>query len=438
MALGFKVDGDDKIDRVDRQLGKAQISAAGLLAGVAALNAAFYAFINRGVEAAVTMDMWRIATGKQVEELNKLQYGAARANVAAATISDAVKVIQRTRAEISLGNVDASSPWFMLGIDPREDPSKVLNNLRSAIRGMDPALARNFIQKMGFGDDLLYLLQQKQTLGSLFVRPEDIDRLTRLGGAWKALLFNVSIVATRFAAVFAEDLSRSADWLERVAIRLDRVVTWLNSGSTAAAVMRRALMALVVVMGLLLVALSGFVALLTVLKGLFIAIQLIPIVAALTAFLAVIALIVGSLAALVLLIQDFWTAVEGGQSLFDWNKGLVITIQNVERLARLMEKIRDAATSFPDWVKNTFTTQRGYGFGMMGEFLFGNPEGFGKRMATGGMRMPDVFTRPGDHTNNIEINIDGAQDPVQTGREVARSINREISDAMATAPIPTN
>lgn len=429
------MEGADALQQVDRGLGRAEVSALGLLAGVTAVNAAFFVMMNRAVDAAVGLDRWQRSTGLQVETLQRLQYGAARANVAASTIADGIKQIQKTRAEISLGNVDASSPWFLLGIDPRQDPLKVLEQLRVALSSMDPALARTMTSRMGFGEDMHYLLQQKQAFGSIFVNRDEIERLAQLGGAWRGFLFNVSNVATKFAASFADGLTKVVGWLERGVTVLDRFTRWLNSGTSGANAARGALLGLVGVLVLAMVALGGIVFLLGLLKAALIAVQLIPIVAALTAVVAVLALMAAGIAFLVLMIQDFWTAIEGGKSLFEWNDGLLLTIRNVEKLAHGIQVVIDTWRQLkgdPNF-RGAFIQEAvkaggsyGSGYGFVRDFVNWN---YRRRGGQGG---------GSQNSAEVNIHVNGAGDPAATGREVGRSVKREISDAFGTAPLATN
>lgn len=436
VALGFKVEGGDKLQQVDRNLGQAAVKATSLLVAITAVNAAFYVMMNRAIDSAVGLDRWQRATGRQVETLQRMQYGAEKANTAASTISEAILNIQKTRAEISLGNAEASQPWFLLGLDPRQDPFVVLEKLRTALKGMDPALQRDITHKMGFGEDLLYMLQQNQTVGRVFISQEEIDKLTKLGGAWRTFLFTASTAMNRFAASFAPSLAKVLGYLERIGVAFNNFTTWLNGTSLAADTLRTALFFIVAALGVAAVLLTGVVGLLGALKAVLIAIQLIPIVAALGAIVAVIGLMIGALVGLVLLIQDFWTQIEGGKSLFDWNENLLLSVRNVERLAKAMEWVIETASKMGAAVKRHLSNDRGYGFGGLGEAIFGNPAGYRDSLA----RPRNIAGGGGSTTNtaSVEINVNGAGDPVMVGRETGRTVGREISDAMGMAPLPTN
>lgn len=435
IALGFKVEGSDQVDKVDQKLNKAEISALGLLAGVTALNAAFYAFMQRGVQAAIGLDRFARSSNVALGALQRMQAAGARSNVAASAIAEGLRLIERTRAEISLGNVDASSPWFLLGVDPRQDPVKVVNDLREALARLDPVLQRTLATRMGFSDEFLYFLQQKKTIGSLFVSPQDVARLTALGGAWRAFSFDLSVVATKFASVFSEWLMRIVGNLEKAVKLLSRFVDWLNSSSLAAGAVRSVLYAVVLLLGLLGIGLTGVVSLLAVLKGLLIAIQLIPIVAFGTAVAAVLALMAGALIGIILLIQDFWTQVEGGKSLFDWNQNLILTVKNVDRLARSIRSLIDLW----DGLKSNSDFARIFSKSLNSEAaLYASGAGFVRDFANWNWRKGGGGGGSVTNHTSVEINVDGAQDPVATGREVGWSVRREVSDAMGAMPIPVN
>lgn len=425
VSLGFQIEGRQELETVDRNLGRAELSALALLAAVAAVNAAFLAMMNRAVDAAVGLDMFAKTTGESTQELQQWQAMAAKSNVSATAVTEAIKNIQHVRSEIALGNVDASSPWFLLGIDPRQDPIKVLGRLKDAIKDLDPAIARNLIGRMGFGDDILYLLKQNKSLGSLFVNDRDRDRLTSLGGAWKNFLFNLTTSATSFSATFASGLERIVEFLNRGVMLLDRFVGWLNSGTSAANTMKTGLIGLVALVGVLGVALAGIAAILGVIKAITLALELSPIGIALTAILLVVGGLALALAALILLIEDFWTQASGGKSRYDWNENLILSIRNVERLAKAFEWVIANQAKIKDWSLNfnPFIP----GAGAISGWLNGpsvKPQGFpGAR---------------GDTTVDVDIHVDGSQDPVTTGREVGKSVKREISDAFGAMALPTN
>lgn len=424
ISLGFKVDGAGALEKTDQNLTKAEVSALKLLAGVAALNAAFYLMMSRAVDAAVGLDKFQKLSGVGTNRLQQMQYQAAKTNVATASIAEGLKMIEKTRAEWSLGNADSASPWFMLGITPSQDPVKAVDQLREAFSRLDPAMARVMASRAGFSEDFLYFLRQPKGAGhAVIVSPEEIDRLTKLGGAWKGLLLNISNVATKFASTFAEGLSKVVGWLERGAELLERFVHWLESGSPVAHATRQALMALVVVLGAAGIALGLIVALLGALKVILLAIQLIPVVIALTALLAVLTGMALAIVYVGLALEDLWVAAEGGKSRFKW----------LDTTLKTMRLIIDSIKDF----KHMIATGDISG-GKNSRIIQFTPFGWGKNFIDWNWRRGGGAGNGANTNTKVDIHVDGARDPVATGREVGRHVGREISDAFGTAPIATN
>lgn len=414
IALGFDIKGAPEVEKTDQAVEKLNLSSLKLLAGVTALNAAFYAMIARGVEVGVTLQKFALTTGMSTTELQKWQLTAVRGNVAAKEMAQAIGVVQKARAAIAFGNAEAAAPWMLLGIDPRQDPFKVLEQLRQQVLKLDPAIARQKLSEMGFGEDMLFLMRQqnfgRSNMGrETIVNPEETQRLAALGGAWKEFLFILGQVGARFAAQFAEPLAAVLNQLTRGLTLVGKFVDWLDKGSAGANAFKYALLGILVVLGGLQVALP------LLMLGPF------------GAFLGAIMLIVVGLGGLILLIQDFWVACRGGKSLFDWNDGLLLTVKNVERLATAIE-----------WFISTY--QRAAGVikahpwtGNLGASILGAMPGLGGvgvlgRMAVGAMSGSST------QTNEINVTVPPASDPHTTGQAVGKAAAREISDAYGQMP----
>ncbi len=412
IALGFKIDGEQQVDKADTSVKNLEFNSLKLLAAVTALNAAFYTMIRTGVEVGSALQRFAVTTGLSGEELQRWQLSAARGNAAARTMAEAIGAIQKARAQIAFGNAEAAAPWMLLGIDPRQDPFKVLEQLRQQVLKLDPAIARQKLGEMGMGDDLLFLMRQPNFgRGNLDPRlnvsGDEADRLAKLGAAWKTLLFTAGQAAARFAAQFAEPLAAVLDRLTQMLVLVGRLADWLQRDSTGAVIFKDALIALVAVLG-----------------GLNVAFGLLLLGPA-GAFLGLVGLIVGALSGLVLLIQDFWVAVRGGKSAFDWNDGLLLTIKNVERLAGAIQSVLDLWRQLkgdPNF-RGAFAGEAskaalsyGSGYGFIRDFVKWN---WGDRGAGGG-----------NHEITTNVTVQGGPDPHATGRDVGRAASRQISDAL--------
>lgn len=418
IALGFDIKGSSDVDKTEQSVAKLELSSVKLLAVTTGLNAAFYAMIKTAVEAGVGLQRFALTTGLSIEQLQQLQFAASRGNVAASQMATAIGAIQKARAAIAFGNAEAAAPWMLLGIDPRQDPFKVLEQLRQQVLKLDPAIARQKLSEMGFSDDILFLLRQPGfgqggLARSLTVTDAEANRLAALGSSWRQLLFTLGQVGARFAAQFAEPLAAVLDRLSRGVLLLGRFVDWLDRGSAGAQAFK-----------------YGVLGLVTVLTGLNVALGLL-ILGPAGALVAVLGIMAAAVAGLVLLIQDFWTQVRGGKSAFDWNENLILTVRNVERLARAIEWFIDKWDAAAAKIRSGSAT-----FGWAAGILSGGGPGGGADLV-GRIMGAGAASTSVTQTNAITNNISGAGDPHAVGREVGRGISRQVTDAFGQMPLPS-
>lgn len=409
ISLGFDIKGAPDVENTDKSVQNLEKNSLRLLAGVTALNAAFYGMMAVAVEAGVVLQKFAVNTGLSSEELQRWQFRAEKANVAGRDVSSAIDAIQKARVSIAFGGSEALAPWALLGIDPRQNPFKVLEQLRVAVINLDPAIARFKLQEMGFGSDMLYFLKQigPDGLGkSLTVSPAEVEALANLSGQWRAFLFTLGNLATRFAAQFKDEFTVVLTFLSKGVELGGKFIDWLEKGGFWADSVKEGL--------------TGMVAAMTALAGILAVLMTGPF----GAFALAIGLIVGPLAAVVLLLQDFMVAAQGGKSALDWNDGLIFTIKNVERLAHAIEYVIDKW----DQLRAAFKSGAG---------------GVGFDILSAAATIPSYLAGHGGggvvtQTNNITQHINGAQSPSATGREVGRSTTRQISDAFKIMPVPAH
>ncbi len=418
ISLGFDIKGAPEVAKTEQSVAKLELSSVKLLAVTTGLNAAFYTMIRTAVDAGVALQRFALTTGLPVDQLQQFQLAAARGNVQASQLAIAIGAIQKARAQIAFGNAEAAAPWMLLGIDPRQDPFKVLEQLRQQVLKLDPAIARQKLGEMGFSEDVLFLLRQpgfgRGALDRrLTISDEESKRLAALGGAWKELLFLFGQAGARFASQFAEPLAAVLKQLSQGLLLIGRFVDWLDRGSAGATAFK-----------------YGVLALVTVLTGLNLALGLLILgpAGAIVALLGIMAALFGGL---VLLIQDFWVAARGGKSAFDWNDGLILTIKNVDRLARAIEWF------ITKWDAAAAKIRAGAGaFGWAADILGAATPG-GAGPLVGRIAGAIAGDTNANQTNHINVNVQGGNDPHNTGREVGRGAARQISDAFGQMPLPS-
>lgn len=418
IALGFQVKGKEDVDKADQSVQKLEFSSLKLLAGVTAVNAAFYAMITKAVEAGVSLQRFALTTGLSTDELQRWQLTAVRGNVAAGTMVQAIDAIQKARAALAFGDTEPSAPWMLLGLDPREDPIKVLQKLQEQIVRLDPAIAKNVLGRLGLSEDLYYLMRQpnfgKSSLAkNMIVSPEEVNNLAKLGSAWREFLFTFGQVMTRFASQFAEPLAAILKQFTQFLALGARFVDWLESGSKGAEYMMYALLGLLVVV-----------------TGLGIALGILAL-GPVGAFVGLLGIMAVALGGIVVLIQDFWVACEGGKSAFDWGDGLLLTVKNVEALSLAITVLIDT------WDRLVAAVKSGKGvldiLGDIGAAAGGNPSA----LVGAALMDKNSLTNQNIQTNHINVSVPAGSGAHETGREVGRGASRQISDAFGQMPLPS-
>lgn len=430
VALGFQVQGSQQLKQTSVDLQKAHGVAVGLLATVAALNAAFYAMIASGTKAAVVMGKFAVTTGLSSVELQRWQKEAATFNVNGDEIRDTLEGINKAQADIKLGQGNVA-PFQFFGLSVNQSAFDVLKKFAEVSRNMDAGIARTMASQLGISDNVFQFLRQsnldlERFNKNLFVTEAEQAKLVRLNRTWQDLVNALGSVKNKFAATFAEPLTRAAEILTVVVDKMGKFVDWLQQATPAATTVRWVLFGLVAALGAALIVLTALTAALSVLIAGFklAAIGILPFLAALAPVLIVVGLIVGAFAALILLIDDFEGAIAGKESLFDWNDGLLLTIKNVNRLADGIGRILEVGDKVGKalWFLDP-RELASFAGGKYGESL--------ARPSTG-----SAGSRSITQENNINVNIDGASNPAATGREVGKSVKQAVIDTSGQlAPI---
>lgn len=419
-VLGFKMDGVEKLDAVKK--GMTQVAGETVKGAVAvnALNVAFFAMIDTSIKAGQALQNFALSTGLSTQELQLWQHIAAVDGIEANELTAAVKALQQARAGFDLGTPQNVGVWQLLGVSPLQDPFKVITALRARLAAgqINPGVARNLLGQVGL-EGLLPLLRANNAefekwSQNFILTQRQTAALARLNSAWQNLRTSIVSVKTQFAASFAPALTAVAKGLAWLAEKIAIVVQWLNSASPVAIAVRWALIAIVAVLaalGVALVAVAAAAGLAAAAIGLLeaIAAPVIPVIAALSAIILVAA---GAIAGLILLVDDLWEAFTGGKSV----------------IAELGDKVFGP---FFQWIFDKWDMVIAKGKAAIA--FLKNPLGvFGTEATRAPVPGGSSSVR---QENNIDIKIDGAQDPRRTGREVASSVKEFVAQAAYQAPV---
>lgn len=419
-ALGFKIEGADKLDRVDRGMDSAARSATKATLGVTALTTAFLVMIDTSTRAAMALRNFALSTGLSTDELQLWQHAAQVNGISADALTDSIKSLQDARASFVLGEPKAIGAWQLLGVNPLQDPFKVLGDLRQKMLNVgDVGIARNLLSKVGLEAMLPLLRSTDQEFEkwnkNFIVTQRQVAQLSKLNAAWQNLKTSVIALKVQFAEIFTPALLHVASALQWVAEKGAVVLKWLHDGGFIANLVRWALegmaVALLALAGVMAIVVAALGALATALG----VITLLGWASGVSEAILLFTTLAAVIAGLVLLIDDMWHALSGGKSVLA-DLGNIIFGPLFTKLFEIwdaMENVRKKSSNKEQLVS---IAQRNM-----------NPVAGSVLAGYGG--------RTVNQENNVEIHVDGSQDPRATGRAVGSAVKAEISNAAYQLPV---
>lgn len=410
VSLGFKIVGADQMKEVMKSVDKTEASSRKLLIRVAALTAGFYAMVSSSMKAAVGLRNFNLTTGLSTEELQRWQQVALANGVAADTLTNAIMALQDTRSEFLQGNGESMGIWSMLGVDPRQDPFKVVESLRARIKsGFDVGLMRNLLGKVGMEGIMPVLRSPDKEFEvwnkTFLLTKQETDQLVKLNAEWQRLKLSLEKVKTQLSAIITPGLRGVTAGVQVLSQWLSQFNHWLEGSSRFAAILRGALQLLVPLL-LAVAASKAFV---------FAASPFGTWIAPLTRLLGIFGL-------LALAINDIWVSLSGGKAVTrdigEWLANLTLVRLTIEQIIEGFDRIVGAAK----WL--AATSVRGYGTNTpkITGSNFGNSLG----NTFGGKTTTQHF--------DVKIQVDGSKDPKAVGNEVGRVFKREYRNALNSGP----
>lgn len=159
-------------------------------------------------DAAAALAQFESETGASAQELQRWQAVAVQTNNSAESVSNAIKAITSNQEKIRLGQGNISG-YQLLGIDPRQDPFQILDQLRAKTAGLSQAMKKNVLGTLGVGADLIQILELsnekfKDLSGNAFIIPRGaIESMNKARGAMQlvgnAVKWLKSMIASQLA-----------------------------------------------------------------------------------------------------------------------------------------------------------------------------------------------------------------------------------------------
>ncbi len=145
--IGLKTD-EGKARSFDRTLGGVKLSMIAVATAAVAVTRSIRSITDEAFNAAAGFKQFESETGASIEGLQRWQSVAQATNNSAQAVLASVKAIAENQAAIRLGQGNISG-YQLIGIDPRQDPFEILEELREKTQGLSQAMKRNVLSQIG-------------------------------------------------------------------------------------------------------------------------------------------------------------------------------------------------------------------------------------------------------------------------------------------------
>jgi hypothetical protein len=199
----------------------------GAIAGTLSLAGAVKA-VNAAMGEATELKRFGDQTGVNVEEMQKWKAVAEQASGSGAAVASSIDAIVSNQAKIKLGTGNIQG-YQLLGIDPRSDPFKVLEQIKAKTANLGAADKKNIIGMFGVNADLMSTLKltnaefDRMAAHAYVISPSMIDGMNKARGS-------ISVLKNEISYYVAELATKLGPTIEKVAGFLEKFVRFIANG----------------------------------------------------------------------------------------------------------------------------------------------------------------------------------------------------------------
>lgn len=219
---------------------------------ILAISGVMTAFTKKISDVAVNIDKISTLTGLSNNSVQRMGDMAAQTGANVDDLAGAVQSFQKQSVDIMLGKGGNIGTFQFLGINPHEDPLKILDQLSKKLKTMPTALGTSMAKDLGLSDDLIYFLKNTDNLRPIseetIITDKEIERL-------KAFNFNFNRVwemgkrtLTKFGAAISPIMNQVTYFFERISLMfsglinkiepyLGKIMKWMPLVVTLGAIM---------------------------------------------------------------------------------------------------------------------------------------------------------------------------------------------------------
>ena len=416
--IGVKAD-DSQIKRFSGTMKAAKVGMIAVSAAAAATAFAIKKITTEAMASAVALKQFEVETGASAQELQKWQSVAEQTNQSAESVSSAIKSIVANQEKIKLGQGNISG-FQLLGIDPRQDPFKILEELRTKTKGLSDGMKKNILAQTGVGVGLLQTLNltrkefDAMASKAFIISPGAIETLNKTKASMDLAARGIKYMKAQIAVGLSPQIEKlTAKFVEFMKVNEKGIIEGFKKAFTFVEKFTGAIINAGRMINNVVVNTLGWEKAIKALVGVFILLNA-------TLLLSPIGLITAGIILLVAVLDDLFVYSKGGKSLF----GMMMEgIKN----SKIMEWFQNFITTIKDLYVTITET-----FGKIKEFMsdvganiqIGTEAqaaaGFAGAPSAGLSGMTNI-----KNTNNITVN--------NTGDNNAQEIAEKVKNAMQGA-----
>ena len=224
--IGLKAD-TAPADQFAKAVGGIKNTLIGAIAGTLSLAGAVKA-VNAAMGEATELKRFGDQTGVNVEEMQKWKAVAEQASGSGAAVASSIDAIVSNQAKIKLGTGNIQG-YQLLGIDPRQDPFKVLEQIKAKTANLGAADKKNIIGMFGVNADLMSTLKltnaefDRMAAHAYVISPSMIDGMNKARGS-------ISVLKNEISYYVAELATKLGPTIEKVTGFLEKFVRFIANG----------------------------------------------------------------------------------------------------------------------------------------------------------------------------------------------------------------
>lgn len=243
--IGVKAD-QGVVNRFDKSVKGLKIGLIAAIGVATTFSLAIKKITQEAFDAAAAFKQFEAETGSSAQELQKWQAVANQTNNSAEAVTSSIKALVSNQEKIKLGQGNISG-FQLLGIDPRQDPFKILEQLKEKTAGLSQGMKKNTLAQMGISSDLIQVLEltnkEFDSMASkAFIIPQSAINALDKARASGQLLGNAvnylkTMIAARLSPVIAKINKQIARWIkqnqEGIIKTIQTIFRWIHKFLTA-------------------------------------------------------------------------------------------------------------------------------------------------------------------------------------------------------------